>query len=395
MLDNIKSVFFQRIVFSKLNDERKLKLVKYNKSFQNRLNINILNYKIFSGKYISYEVKDKRKEYDISTDFLLFEEDYINGIGKEYSVFGSMKFEGEYFKGQRNGKGRQFYVKGDVSFEGEYYNGKKNGYGREYYKNGVIKFEGEYINGFEWTGKGYDISNNLIYELNNGKGFCKEFDSYTGKLNFEGEYLNGKRNGKGKEYDWNGKKIFEGEYLNGLRWKGVGYDREENVVYEIKDGRGIIKEFDPDNKISFEGEYIYGQKNGKGKEYDNGKILFDGEFLESKYKKGKKYYDEKLMFDGEFLYGRKRKGKSYINGILEYEGEFLFDKKWNGKGYDENGNIIYELINGNGYVKEYDNYGKLEYEGEYLNGKRNGKGKEYDYNGKLIFEGEFINGERN
>ena len=32
---------------------------------------------------------------------------------------------------------------------------------------------------------------------------------------FEGEYLNGERNGKGKEYDWTGKLIFEGEYLNG------------------------------------------------------------------------------------------------------------------------------------------------------------------------------------
>ena len=34
---------------------------------------------------------------------------------------------------------------------------------------------------------------------------------------FEGEYLNGERNGKGKEYDWNGNLIFEGEYLNGLK----------------------------------------------------------------------------------------------------------------------------------------------------------------------------------
>ena len=36
------------------------------------------------------------------------------------------------------------------------------------------------------------------------------------------------------------------------------------------------------------------------------------------------------------------------------------------------------------------------FEGEYLNGERNGKGKEYDYdNGKLEFEGEYLNGERN
>ena len=50
-----------------------------------------------------------------------------------------------------------------------------------------------------------------------------------------------------------------------------------------------------------------------------------------------------------------------------------------GKGYDDNTNIIYELINGNGQIKEYNKYGKLEFEGEDLNGDINGKGKEYYY----------------
>ena len=80
---------------------------------------------------------------------------------------------------------------------------------------------------------------------------------------------------------------------------------------------------------------------------------------------------------------------------MEYEGEYLYKRKWNGIGYDENSNIIYELINGNGKVKEYDDYeGKLIFEGEYLNGKRNGKGKEYDWDGQLLFEGEYLNGEK-
>ena len=34
----------------------------------------------------------------------------------------------------------------------------------------------------------------------------------------------------------------------------------------------------------------------------------------------------------------------------------------------------------------------LVYEGEYLNGKKNGKGKEYYENGELRFEGEYIKG---
>ena len=41
--------------------------------------------------------------------------------------------------------------------------------------------------------------------------------------------------------------------------------------------------------------------------------------------------------------------------------------------------------------KEYDYYGNLEFEGEYLNGKKwNGKGKEKDlWNNGLVFEVDF------
>ena len=40
----------------------------------------------------------------------------------------------------------------------------------------------------------------------------KKYD-YNGNLKFQGEYLNDKRNGKGKEYYDNGNLYFEGEYL--------------------------------------------------------------------------------------------------------------------------------------------------------------------------------------
>ena len=51
----------------------------------------------------------------------------------------------------------------------------------------------------------------------------KEYD-YKNNLRFECEYENGERNGKGKEYDYNGKLLFEGEYLNGKKWNGTGYN---------------------------------------------------------------------------------------------------------------------------------------------------------------------------
>ena len=82
-----------------------------------------------------------------------------------------------------------------------------------------------------------------------------------------------------------------------------------------------------------------------------------------------------------------------MSNKLIFCGEFKDGKRWNGKGYDGSNNSVYELKNGKGRVKEY-NFGKLIFEGEYLNGKKNGKGKEYDFMGNLIFEGEYLNGNK-
>ena len=79
-------------------------------------------------------------------------------------------------------------------------------------------------------------------------GYGKEYELNDLKLIFKGYYINGKRNGKGKEYDEEGKLIFEGEYKNG-----------------IKNGKGI--EYYKNN-FSFVGEYLNGKKwNGIAKEY--------------------------------------------------------------------------------------------------------------------------------
>ena len=61
-------------------------------------------------------------------------------------------------------------------------------------------FEGEYLNGER-----------------NGKG--KEYHQFYNTLKFEGEYLNGERNGYGKEYHKKGKLMFEGEYMHSIIWK--------------------------------------------------------------------------------------------------------------------------------------------------------------------------------
>ena len=212
MFNKIKAILVRNKVLSKLTEKYLLNFFKYNKKYQNK-------FKIFSGKYIIPENNGKCKEYNSFNDELIY--------------------YGEYSNGKRNGKGKE-YKYGNFIFEGEYINGKRNGKGKEYYKRKIL-FEGEYLNGKKWNGKLYDNSNNMIYELKDGKGFIKEFNDFDGILIFEGEYLDGKRNGKGKEY-YNRKLLFEGEYLNGKKWNGKIEDNLNNV-YEIKDGKGFFKNY--------------------------------------------------------------------------------------------------------------------------------------------------------
>ena len=97
-----------------------------------------------------------------------------------------------------------------------------------------------------------DNENNKIFELKEGKGFIEEYDEFN-LTKFEGEYLYGQNNGKGKEY---------------------------NIS---------------DNRLIYEGEYLNGKRNGIGKLYNK---LND------------------LIFEGEFYYGYKKRGKNYVKGIL-------------------------------------------------------------------------------
>ena len=152
MLKNIKSLYILKIIFSLETEETKLKIIRYNKTLQKNIDISLLNYQIFSGRYLVYEAGGKGKEYDCYNEQLMF--------------------------------------------EGEYLNGKRNGKGKEYNEEGKLIFEGEYLNGKRWNGKGFDYNNNIVYELKNGRGYVKEFN-YT-LLSFEGEYKNGIR--------WKGKR---------------------------------------------------------------------------------------------------------------------------------------------------------------------------------------------
>ena len=94
-------------------------------------------------------------------------------------------------------------------------------------------------------------------------------------LKYEGQYLNGKRHRKGKEFNKEGGLIYEGEYAFG-QWHGNGKQYDQDFL-------GIGNK----TRLLYEGEFKKGRWNGKGKEYEKGLIggglKHEGNFIDGKF----------------------------------------------------------------------------------------------------------------
>ena len=94
-------------------------------------------------------------------------------------------------------------------------------------------------------GVGMDIVK-IIMRLEDGKGVVKEYNDFWDYSIVE--YKDGVKNGSTKEYS-NNKLIFEGKYLNGKL-------------------NGKFKQYKSAGKLLIEGEYLNGKLNGNATEYD-------------------------------------------------------------------------------------------------------------------------------
>ena len=125
MWRKIKSSLILRKIMINLDTKIKFNLIAYNKTLQKNLDLDLIDFRRFSGRY-KVEENGETKEYDSYTNKLLFEGHYANnkrnGEGKEYNINGKLIFEGEYLDGKK-WKGKSFKYDEDTNeliFECEY-----------------------------------------------------------------------------------------------------------------------------------------------------------------------------------------------------------------------------------------------------------------------------------
>ena len=221
--------------------------------------------------------------------------------------------------------------------------------------------------------------------------YIGEVDLYTNKKCGNGEiiYSNGARE-KGTYYNnefvgWN---IFIDNqgilYVglfdkSGLNGKGLRYNKEINHIYrgDFLNGQRHGKGKDYRNNSKYEGDFLKDKKCGKGKIVFDSGDTYEGEFRDNKFNG----YGHYVWFKN----GHEYTG-NYLNG--KFHGDGLY--KW-GKNEYYNGEYVNGVKEGEGEISYAD--GKKFFV-NFTNGKPNGIGMFQDKEGNKC-EVEFINGKIN
>jgi len=189
-------------------------------------------------------------------------------VGKWNSCFGTLNFangdryEGSLDLGKPSGLGSYFYFSNNqfkgTKYVGEFKNGNRHGQGVRYAESGAVLETGEWFNNglikfYSFESNRYPFNpptqtssqklteNNQTTNLNinnlqdcSGRLFwheCYGTEINVGGTKFIGEFMNGRRHGKG-QYIWENGDKFVGEYLDNKR-NGIGIDYLANG--QIKD----------------------------------------------------------------------------------------------------------------------------------------------------------------
>ena len=307
------------------------------------------------------------------------------GEFKRIEIDGDL-FEGYFINGKKNGRGKYIWANGNV-YDGNWVDGKCTGKGRISWSSGA-SFDGEWKDNQMSEGK-YIYADGSVYEgsFKNGKrdGYGKRI--YTSGDKYEGRWQSGSRNGKGV-YTWADGDVYDGEWKDDKRC-GVG-----RMVMYGKAGPDALNAGEVFIKYSYDGEWLDNREHGHGIcREGNGTVAGMDKVYEGEWVNGKKCG----RFVWHFLHRDGETGKSYID-------------------FYEDGNLIETCIPYDERIKTVDDAKKFReaekrarisavktdfrlakqldmniaasvgyYDGDYMNGERNGYGEcAYDNGDKYI-----------
>ena len=305
-------------------------------------------------------------------------------------------YKGEFKDGKPHGKGELKY-KTDNLYKGDFINGLPHGNGTMKYSSGTGVYVGEWSKGLRHvTGKVKEGEfKNGVFKTNkapsdsasdtktapststanttdNAKNTpSPEKDDKTGEKKcitkmlpsgfYTGWAVDDVPNGIGEMKYHNGY-VYHGDFLNGKR-HGKG-----KMIY-CKSGRiQLLAEGEQLSGDVYEGEWAYDQRHGKGKQIYQSGSVYEGYWKDDAFHgQGKCIHDNGDIYEGHYIKGKRSgKGKyTFKNGDV-YEGEWLDGLE---KGF---GKLTYAT-------------GEV-YEGEWVLGEKNGKGK-YTYANGDVFTG--------
>lgn len=346
--------------------------------------------------YNSYGVLSSIENFDMGEN---------NGEVKEYYSNGKVKEKYNYKDGDLDGLYTVFNENGTISFEGFYEDGNASGSFYNYYKNGSIQTIRFYTGHEKHGEQEYYAPNNKLelvekYEFGTFK-YLEEVDTLGNKgkqevmkhlemsfydpthtyMTFKKEYKNNEQNGKAIAYFPSGKVSFEGQYVNGSaegEFKNYHYNGQLSYVrtYENDELTGVAKKYYPDGSLQLEANYVDGERDGEYKSYyDNGKVDYIGN-----YKFGVRH--------GK-MYNYNYAGELYL--IRHYSYDVLIGYSYLGK--DNKEVAMIPLAQGTGKVVTYFPNGKKALEQERISGEIEGKSTTYYSSGKVAEDEEFINTE--
>ena len=291
-------------------------------------------------------------------DKLIYEGNFVN---EKFEGYGKLMIKnGDYYKGffvrnEFQGQGEYFYKNGE-KYSGEFLDGKKHGKGILYLKNGKEKYNGNFVNE-KYEGEGrINFSNGeyFIGRFKKGKILgCGELFNEKNKLIYRGEFKDKLFEGNGEYYFPDGR-CFIGNFKNGI-FEGDGIILDEKKEILLFEGKFLNGKYEGKGKMHnglfyYIGDFKSGMKNGNGELYYEGKLEYKGDFLNDKYNGfGIYYYKNGNYYLGEWVEGKKH-GYGYLyykNGELRYEGNFIDDEcenKAKDFKYDGNEKFIFDQL---------------------------------------------------